>query len=67
MDHKEALKHLQTLINVASKADDPCVVHRIFREMVGVINNAQPPQRPAAAQDGDALPPQPSSKPAACS
>ena len=46
MDHKEALKHLQTLINVASKVDDPCVVHRIFREMIGVINNAQPPQPP---------------------
>jgi hypothetical protein len=44
MDHKEALKHLQTLINVASKVDDPCVVHRILREMVGVINNTHPPQ-----------------------
>ena len=46
MDHKEALKHLQALIKVASQADDPCVVHRVFREMVGVINNTQPPQSP---------------------
>jgi len=46
MDHVEALKHLQNLINVASKADDPCVVHRILREMVGVINNTSPPQPP---------------------
>jgi hypothetical protein len=46
MDHTEALKHLQTLINVASKSDDPCLVHRIFREMVGVINNTQSPQPP---------------------
>ena len=44
MDHTEALKHLQTLINVASKADDPCVAHRILREMVGVINNVEPPK-----------------------
>jgi hypothetical protein len=44
MDTAEALKHLQTLINVASKADDPCVQHRILREMVGVINNTSPPQ-----------------------
>jgi hypothetical protein len=47
MDYAEALKHLQTLINVASKADDPCVAHRILREMVGVINNVEPPTGPA--------------------
>jgi hypothetical protein len=28
MDTAEALKHLQTLINVASKADDPDVAYR---------------------------------------
>jgi hypothetical protein len=50
MDHTEALKHLQTLINVASKSDDPCLVHRIFREMVGVIANTQPPQSPHPPQ-----------------
>ena len=50
MDHTEALKHLQTLINVASKAE-PCVAHRILREMVGVINNVEPPKGP----DLDAL------------
>ena len=47
MDYAEALTHLQTLINVASKADDPCVAHRILREMVGVINNVEPPTGPA--------------------
>jgi hypothetical protein len=48
MDYAEALKHLQTLINVASKADDPCVAHRILREMIGVINNVEPPKPPDA-------------------
>jgi hypothetical protein len=47
MDHVEALKHLQTLINVASKADDPDVSYKILREMVGVINNVDPPKGPA--------------------
>jgi hypothetical protein len=44
MDPAEALKHLQTLINVASKADDPDVAYRILREMIGVINNVEPPK-----------------------
>lgn len=39
----EALKHLQTLINVASKADDADVAYKILREMIGVINNVEPP------------------------
>jgi len=42
----EALKHLQTLINVASKADDPDVAYRILREMIGVINNVDEPPKP---------------------
>jgi hypothetical protein len=46
MDHAEALKHLQTLINVASETDDPDEIHRILREMSGVINNALPPPNP---------------------
>jgi hypothetical protein len=44
MDHAEALKHLQTLINVATKADNPDVKERILREMLGVINNALAPK-----------------------
>jgi hypothetical protein len=51
MDHAEALKHLQTLINVATKADNPDVKERILREMLGVINNAllpKPPPTPPA-------------------
>jgi hypothetical protein len=47
MDHAEALEHLQTLINVASKANDPDVSYKILREMIGVINNVEPPKGPA--------------------
>jgi hypothetical protein len=47
MDTAEALKHLQTLINVASKTDDPDVSYKILREMIGVINNVEPPKGPA--------------------
>jgi hypothetical protein len=43
-DTAEALKHLQTLINVASKADAPDVAYRILREMIGVINKVEPPK-----------------------
>lgn len=46
MDTAEALKHLQTLINVATKADNPDVKERILREMLGVITNALPPKPP---------------------
>jgi hypothetical protein len=46
LDHAEALKHLQTLINVATKADNPDVTYRILVEMVGVIYNALPPSSP---------------------
>jgi hypothetical protein len=48
MDTAEALKHLQTLINVASKADDADVAYKILREMIGVINNVEPPKPPDA-------------------
>jgi hypothetical protein len=41
MDHAEALKHLRTLINVASQADD---LEEVYS---GVINNALPPPKPA--------------------
>jgi hypothetical protein len=44
MDHAEALKHLRTLINVASEADDLDEIQRILREMRGVIDNALPPK-----------------------
>jgi DNA-binding sugar fermentation-stimulating protein len=47
MDTAEALKHLQTLINVASKAEDAVVAYKILREMIGVINNVEPPEGPA--------------------
>jgi hypothetical protein len=48
MDHAEALKHLRTLINVASATDDLDEIQRILREMRGVIDNAP------AAQAGNA-------------
>ena len=44
MDHPEALKHLRTLINVASQADDMDEVQAIIRQMGGVVNNALPPK-----------------------
>jgi hypothetical protein len=66
MDYAEALKHLQTLINVASKADDPCVAHRILREMIGVINNVEPPKpRPDPCLQEAVPPSQRSNRPAA--
>jgi hypothetical protein len=46
MDHAEALKHLQTLINVATKADNPDLKEKLLREMRGVINNALAPKPP---------------------
>jgi hypothetical protein len=45
MDHAEALKHLRTLINVASQADDMDEVQAVIRQMSGVVNNALPPAR----------------------
>jgi hypothetical protein len=47
MDHAEALKHLQTLINVASQADDMDEVQAIIRQMGGVVNNALPAEEAA--------------------
>jgi hypothetical protein len=44
MDRAEALKHLRTLINVASQADDLEEVYKILREVRGVIDNALPPK-----------------------
>jgi hypothetical protein len=43
-DHAEALKHLRTLINVASETDDLEEVYKILREMRGVVDNAMPPK-----------------------
>jgi hypothetical protein len=60
MDHAEALKHLRTLINVASQADDMDEVQAIIRQMSGVVNNALParlPKKPAlATEDGIEIP-----------
>jgi hypothetical protein len=44
MDHAEALKHLRTLIKVASETDDLEEVYKILREMREVIDNALPPK-----------------------
>ena len=44
MDHAEALKHLRTLINVASATDDLEEVYRILREMRRVIDNTTLPK-----------------------
>jgi hypothetical protein len=44
-DHAEALRHMRTLINVASQSDDIDTVHKLLREMRGVVNNALPPVR----------------------
>lgn len=43
MDKTEALKHLRTLVNVASESDDIAAIHKVLREMRGIINNALPP------------------------
>jgi hypothetical protein len=61
MDHAEALKHLRTLINVASQADDMDEVQAIIRQMGGVVNNAYRPRagrrKPAlATEDGIEIP-----------
>jgi hypothetical protein len=45
MDHAEALKHLRTLINLASQADDMDEVQAVIRQMGGVVNNALAPAR----------------------
>jgi hypothetical protein len=42
MTEMDALKHLRTLVNVASESDDIDAVHKVLREMRGVINNILP-------------------------
>jgi hypothetical protein len=46
MDYAEALKHLRTLVNVASQANDLTKIQAVIREMAGVIDNALPPKPP---------------------
>jgi hypothetical protein len=48
VDPSEALRHLQTLINVATKADNPDLKKKLLREMRGVIDNALAPKPPPA-------------------
>jgi hypothetical protein len=45
MDPMQALRHIRTLINVASQTDDVDALHKLLREMRGVVNNALPPVR----------------------
>jgi hypothetical protein len=44
MEH--TLKHLKTLIKVASDTDDVELIHRLLREMSGIIDNATAPTPP---------------------
>ena len=59
MEHADALRHLRTLIHIASETDNMDEVQAILREMMGVISNATPPPgtKPAlASSDGINVP-----------
>jgi hypothetical protein len=43
--HTEVLKHLKTLIRVASEADDIATVHRLLGEMQRIVEKALPDGR----------------------
>lgn len=42
MNQAEALKHIRTLIDIATQSDDIDFVHKHLREMRGLVNNALP-------------------------